>query len=95
MWILYEEYYVQDNKLIMRSGASIPYKFTFEDDNVINCETADDGSRFEPSIREMFPDDIENLPLEDSSSHLSVTPQIESYYSYLPSIEIHYAANER
>ncbi|WP_281627844.1 hypothetical protein [Traorella massiliensis] len=94
MWILYEEYYVQDNKLILGSGASMPYKFTFENENVIKCVTAEDGSRFEPSIREMFPDDIENLPLEDSLSPLSLTPQIESYYSYLPSTEIHYADNE-
>lgn len=94
MWILYEEYYVQDNKLILGSGASMPYKFTFENENVIKCETAEDGSRYEPSIREMFPDDIEDLPLEDSSTRLSVKPQVESYYSYLPSTEIQYSSSD-
>ena len=94
MWILDEEYYVEDDKLMAGDGASMPYKFTFENDKIIECETPRDGSEYESSIREMYPDDIENLPLEDSSVCNSVQPQVKSYYSYLPSTEIHYISNE-
>lgn len=39
-------------------------------------------------------DDIENLPLKDSSVCISVQAQVKSYYSYLPSTEIYYISNE-
>ena len=83
MWILEEAYYVENDEVKISSGSSMPYKFTFENNEVVNYETSKDGSYYAPSIREMFPDSIENEVISFSLDNTKLKKQVEEYYSYL------------
>lgn len=90
MWILDESYYVRNDKLRSGSGSSMPYKFTFENDKVVNYQTPMDGSYYSSSIRDIFPDTIENKVLGYNMDDSKLKSQVKEHYSYLDSTEIVY-----
>lgn len=90
MWILEESYYVRNDKLRSGSGSSMPYKFTFENDKVVSYQTPMDGSYYASSIKDMFPDTIENKVLGYNMDNSKLKSQVKEHYSYLDSTEIVY-----
>ncbi len=88
MWVLEEAYYVVNGDYHPGPGSSMPYKFEFEDDKVVNYEVPMDGTYYASSIKEMFPDDIEDDILNYKPwEELSVDDKVKEYYSYLDSSE--------
>lgn len=88
MWILEESYYVKNGKLRSSQGSSMPYKFTFENDKVIDYKIPLDGSYYTSSIKEMFPTSIENKILMYNMDDSKLKIQVKEHYSYLDSTEI-------
>ena len=92
MWIAEESYYVVDNKIISGSGSSMPYKFTFElnDNKVVKYEIPKDGNEYASSIKEMYPDDIENKVINYQWKDDGLTKKAKKYYSDLKDKNIYY-----
>ena len=92
MWISEESYYVVDNKIISGSGSSMPYKFTFElnDNKVVKYEIPKDGSEYASSIKEMYPDDIENKVINYQWKDDGLIKEVKNYYSDLKDKNIYY-----
>lgn len=88
MWVLEEEYYVVKGDCHAGHGSSMPYKIEFENDKPVNYEVPMDGTFYSSSIKEMFPDDIEDDILNYKPwEELSVDDKVKEYYSYLDSSE--------
>lgn len=94
MWILQEAYYVKNDKLRSSSGSSMPYKFTFENNRIIDYEIPKDGTYYASSIRDMFPDSIENKVLIYNMDDSELKSQVKEHYSYLDSTEIVYVDSD-
>ena len=92
MWIAEESYYVADNKIISGSGSSMPYKFTFElnDNKVVKYEIPKDGNEYASSIKEMYPDDIENKVINYQWKDDGLIKEVKNYYSDLKDKNIYY-----
>jgi hypothetical protein len=92
MWIAEESYYIADNKIISGSGSSMPYKFTFElnDNKVVKIETPKDGNEYTSSIKEMYPDDIENKAINFQWKDDTLIKEVRNYYSDLKDKSIYY-----
>lgn len=88
MWILEEAYYTKNNKLMSDHGGSVAYKFTFENDEVIKYEVPLDGSYYTSSIKEMFPESIQDKILNYQMDSSKLRECVKEHYSYLPSTEI-------
>ena len=83
VWALVESYYVQDGKLIINSGSSMPYKFIFKNYEIVDYETPVDGEDNKKSMEKIFPADLRknlNSSLVDSNI---IRSEVEEYYSYL------------
>lgn len=83
MWILKETYYVKEGELKISEGSSMPYKVIFENNEVIKYENPKDGAYYAPSIKEMFPDSIENKIIAYSMGNSKIKEKVKEYYSYL------------
>lgn len=84
MWILEESYYIEGKKEVKESqGSSMPYKFIFENNEVIDYETPKDGSDSGPTTKAMLPDSIENKVLSFRMDDTKLKEQVKEYYSYL------------
>ena len=79
MWILEESYYKEEGELKSGSGSSMPYKITFVDNKVFDVEVPKDGTYYVSSIKEMFPDDIENKIL-NYNMDFDLEKQVKDYY---------------
>lgn len=65
MWIYDSSMYVEDGTTLeISSGASMPYKFTFKEDEIVSYEIPKDGSEYISSIKEMFPLVISNQVID-------------------------------
>ena len=97
MWIAEESYYIADNKIIMGSGSSMPYKFTFElnDNKVIKIETPKYGNEYGSSIKEMYPDDIENKAINFQWKDDTLIKEVRNYYSDLKDKSIYYYSGDK
>ena len=97
MWIAEESYYIADNKIISGSGSSMPYKFTFElnDNKVIKIETPKDGNEYSSSIKEMYPDDIENKAINFQWKEDTLIKEVRNYYSDLKDNSIYYYSGDK
>lgn len=83
MWILKETYYVKEGELKISEGSSMPYKVIFENNEVIKYENPKDGAYYAPSIKEMFPDSIENKIIAYSMGNSKIKDKVKEHYSYL------------
>lgn len=88
MWIHLESFYVLNDELIQDESFSIPYKITYKDNQVIQCETPESGDLYIDSIQRLFPPQIQNHILNHSSHSFDLSQQIQEYYAYLPSPDI-------
>ena len=97
MWIAEESYYIADNKIISGSGSSMPYKFTFElnDNKVVKIETPKDGNEYTSSIKEMYPDDIENKAINFQWKDDTLIKEVRNYYSDLKDKSIYYYSGDK
>ena len=97
MCIAEESYYIADNKIISGSGSSMPYKFTFElnDNKVIKIETPKDGNEYTSSIKEMYPDDIENKAINFQWKDDTLIKEVRNYYSDLKDKSIYYYSGDK
>jgi hypothetical protein len=97
MWIAEESYYIADNKIISGSGSSMPYKITFElnDNKVIKIETPKDGNEYTSSIKEMYPDDIENKAINFQWKDDTLIKEVRNYYSDLKDKSIYYYSGDK
>ena len=97
IWIAEESYYIADNKIISGSGSSMPYKFTFElnDNKVIKIETPKDGNEYTSSIKEMYPDDIENKAINFQWKDDTLIKEVRNYYSDLKDKSIYYYSGDK
>ena len=80
VWALVESYYVQDGKLVENSGSSVPYKFIFENDEIVNYEIPKDGSEYTKSIKKIFPEDIRRKFNASLVSDNNIKKQVKKYY---------------
>ncbi len=87
VWALVESYYVQDGKLIVNSGSSIPYKFIFENDEIVDYKMPRDGSEYGKSLKEIFPPDIRIKLSESLVNGQKLSEEVNEYYSYLTNDE--------
>lgn len=96
MWIAEESYYVVDNKIVSGSGSSMPYKFTFElnENKVVKYEIPKDGSFYVTSIKEMYPDDIENKAINYQWKDDKLIKEVRNYYSDLKDNSIYFYYSE-
>lgn len=85
MYILEESYYVKHEKLRSSEKSCMPYKFIFENNEVIGYETPQDGSEYITSIKDMFPNDIEHKVLNYNFNIIKLSKEVEKHYSYLES----------
>lgn len=85
MYILEESYYVKHEKLRSSEKSCMPYKFIFENNEVIGYETPQDGSEYIISIKDMFPNDIEHKVLNYNFNIIKLSKEVEKHYSYLES----------
>jgi hypothetical protein len=81
MWILKETYYIQDDEVKMYQGSSMAYKFTFENNEVIEYEIPKDGSDYTSSIKDMFPNSIENKIFNHQKSNSELRKKVQEYYN--------------
>ena len=74
----------------------MPYKFTFELDSnkVVKYEIPDDGSEYVPSIKRMFPDDIENKVLNYEWDSSKLMKEVKEYYSDLEDKDIYFEIDD-
>lgn len=84
-WIQSESFFVnKEDKVELSRGSSIPYKFTFENDELVKYEIPRDGSYYSESIREIFPINVwvkfDNI-YEDDSLKNDIYTQVEEYYN--------------
>lgn len=95
MYVLVESYYTKHEKIRSGSGSCIPYKFTFNENNeIINCEIPEDGSRHTESIKRIFPNAIKNKVLSYTFDDTKLKNDVKQHYSYLASTEIVHIDNE-
>lgn len=96
MWIVEESYYVVDNKLVIGPGSSMPYKFIFElkDNKIVQYEVPKDGNEYTSSVREMYPDDIENNVIHYQIKEDKLIKEVKNYYSDLKDKNIYFYTGE-
>ncbi len=85
MYISEESYYVKHGKLRSGEKSYKPYKFVFENNEVIDYEIPKLGSDFAPSVKEMFPNDIENKVFNFNYNGTKISKDVDNHYSYLGS----------
>ena len=92
IWIVKESYYVVENKIVSGSASSMPYKFTFElnENKVVKYEIPKDGNEYISSIKEMYPDDIENKAINYQWNDNKLIKEVRKYYSELKDKNIYY-----
>jgi hypothetical protein len=81
MRIMMETYYIQDDEVKIYHESSTAYKFTFENNEVIGYETPEDGSNYTSSIKNMFPNSIENKVLNPQKSNSELRKKVQEYYN--------------
>lgn len=91
MWVSSESYYVSNDRIISSEGYSMPYKFTFKlnKDEVVDYETAKDGGEYTSSIKDMYPEDIEDRVLNYELKK-DFEEEIHKYYSDLNDQKIYH-----
>lgn len=80
MWILTEVYRSRTDIVY---GKSMPYKFTFENDEVVCYEVPQDGTGYSKSIEKIFPEEIVNQIFEFRLEKTTLQPEAEEYFSSL------------
>ena len=90
MFILKESLYEKHDKLRSDGRSSMLYKFTFENNEVVSYEVPKDGQDYTYSVKEMFPDDIEDEALKFGEGKLKYNQEIDEHYSYLESTAVFY-----
>ncbi len=92
-WIQVENFFVNDSGLVETdSGSSIPYRFTFKNDEIVKYEIPGDGSEYSKSIRELFPLLVRSRfskVYDDGKLKEDILTQVEEYYNIQRS-EIYY-----
>lgn len=86
MWILEESYYIENNELQTGEGSSMAYKFTFENNEIVDYEVPQDGIYYTSSIKDMFPDSIENKVISFEMDNTKLKEEVKKHYSYLDSL---------
>ncbi len=94
VWALVESFYVQDGKLIINNNSSTPYKFIFENDEIVDYKMPRDGSEYGKSLREIFPTDIRIKLNESLVNGQKLSKEVNEYYSYLTNDEEPQEQNE-
>ncbi len=97
MWINEESYYVEDNKIIISSGSSMAYRFTFNinDKKIISYDIPKDGSEYTSSIKKMFPRDIANKVLKYQYNTNKIEESVHEYYADLEDQNIYNLRNDK
>lgn len=94
MWVYNQSYYIEKEEygsgLAISSGISLPYKFTFKDNEIINIEyPRNNNNYYTQDINNIFPEAIAkqiiNFDKEKNINILSneVTDKKNKYYNYL------------
>lgn len=81
MWVLGESYCLDNSEITELSGYSMFYKFTFENNKIINVEIPEDGSNYKKSIKKMCPDSKMINKVLNYNPKLSLTEQVNQYYN--------------
>ena len=90
MWVYNISYFIEEGKtLAISSGSSMPLKFTFKNDKVVNYEYPKDGNEYTSSIKRIFPGIISIQVLNfDKNKNIDklfneVSSKKNAYYNYL------------
>lgn len=91
MYVLIESYYTKNEKIRSAAINSMPYKFTFNENNeVINYEISNDcgEQNYKKTVKKIFPRDIENKVLSYKLENTKLRNNVKEHYSYLESTDI-------
>ncbi len=80
MWILEEEYFLENNEIESGEGSSMPYKFIFENNEVVSYQFPSDGNEYGPSIKRIFPKSIEKEVMSFQIDSSKLRKDVEKYY---------------
>lgn len=90
MWVYNQNYYIEENNsLVISGGFSMPYKFTFRNNEILSVEIPEDGPNYTSSIIRIFPEPIAtqvlNFDNEENINRLfnEVSIKKNKYYDYL------------
>lgn len=65
--------------MVENSGSSVPYKFIFENDEIVNYEIPRDGSEYTKSIKKIFSEDIRRMFNNSLVSNSNIKEQVKKY----------------
>ena len=85
-WIQIESFYInKDGNVELYQGSSMPYRFTFEKDELIKYEFPKDGQEeYSTSLKELFPFLVRlkfNSIYNDNKLKNDILQQVEDYYN--------------
>ena len=90
-------YYVsKNNKLINSSGSTTLYKFFFDkkDNKVLKYQIPEDGEDYIQSIKNLFPDEIEQDAINYNFDYDKIEEEVKKYYSFLDDTNIYYSEDD-
>ena len=91
LWVVKQSYYVKNNKIVSDTGSSMPYKFRFNRYNsILDYEIPKDGNEYANSIKEMFPNTIEEEVLTYQIDDSEMLKEVKKYYSTLEDTKIYH-----
>lgn len=80
MWILRDDYYINNENKIDSTGYSMFFKFTFKDNKVVKYENPKDGSLYLSSLKKLCIDRQMFNKISSYRSKLNNNKEIEEYY---------------
>ena len=80
MWIVGENYYLEDGEVKSDSAYSMFFKFTFKDDKVKKYENPESGGHYTKSIKKMSIDNKMSEKILKYNSKLSNDKEVKKYY---------------
>ena len=92
-WIQIESFYINnDGKVKLYQGSSMPYKISFNGENIVKYQFPKDGAEYYDSIKELFPFWIRvkfDTIYQDNELKNDILEQVEKYYN-ITSDQIYY-----
>lgn len=83
-WIQVEKFFLNEEGIVeLDSGSSMPYKFTFKENEIVGYEVPGDGSKYESSIKEIFPLNVRRKfsgIYKDDKLKNGILTQVEDFY---------------
>jgi hypothetical protein len=78
VWLVSQEFYVKNGKLLKGSGVSLPLALFYDNGNLVAVNAPRDGSNYTKDVQSIFPDSIKQLPIfTDVARHDEIVSGLE------------------